>query len=677
LHRRRTRRRHGDRTALTGRTAERAFFALAGGAGLAKVAVDAGAPVRLLHVILWLAAAAAVAAVLLARRRPADASASFWLDGWRLVLALLALWMLPSVYGRLGGDGFEYYALLRSPLLDGDLDFANDFAGLGAQPVLSSEGQVTARTPIGMAVLWLPAFVGAQVLAWISGSGADGFGPLHHSAVTLASFAYGVLALALIERTLRRRYGPALALLVVLGIWLATPLHFYMTANPFMSHAGSVLAATVFVVAWLRARERRDVQGWMLAGVAGALMTLVRVQDVVLLFPALLDLALGFVGRPAARADPGNPAPPLRQRLRPAAAFIAPPLLAGLAQLLIWRVMYGAGFMGVVFAQNLVGGGGLHVLDVLFAARHGLFTWTPLYLACVLGWALLARRDWRLALACLGAFALAVLVNAGIQDWWGSHAFGQRRLLALTPLFALGLAQALAVAAAHPLVLAGAALAALALWNLQFEYIYNSELVAGKAQAVSLDRLASTQVESAYWRLLRWERVLPRPVFVLAYDNLKGVWMDEGPRSLEGLLDVGSEPDDLPQVIGHNWYRAETSGETTFRRSKGRRSWLRLPIRTPDEFELALRARSEMGEPVTAAIQWNGHALGQVALGEEWSEHRLRLPAEAVRSGFNDLALLWSTSPRADPGHRGKDSAAAVDWVALHRRAEGPLQRHY
>jgi hypothetical protein len=219
--------------------------------------------------------------------------------------------------------------------------------------------------------------------------------------------------------------------------------------------------------------------------------------------------------------------------------------------------------------------------------------------------------------------------------------------------------------------------AALAAWNLQFESIYNSELLAGKGQAVTLDRLSSAQVDSAHSRLLRWERVLPRRVFVLAYDNLKGIWMDEGPRSLRGVLDLGSEPDELPEVVGHNWYRAEGTEGATFRRSKGRRSWLRIPIRTPGEFQLVLRARSEMDEPVGAAIQWNGHPVGEATLGPEWGEYAFTLPAEAVRPGFNDVALLWSTSPRADPEHRGKDAAAAVDWLGLRRRASGPLQRHY
>jgi hypothetical protein len=658
----------------TAGTLERAFFVLAGVAWIAKVLTDAGAARPLLTAVLVAAAVAAVAAVVQARRAPE--SRLRWLDGWRLPLALLALWMLPSVYGRVGGDGFEYYALLRSPVIDHDLDFRNDFAGLGAPMVLSSEGEVTARTPIGTALLWLPAFLAAHLAAtvasWVGGVSNDGFGVLYQSSVTSTSFAAGVAALVLIERLLRRRHSAGLALLAVLAIWLATPLHFYMTANPFMSHAASVFAATVFTAAWLRARRTPSARAWMLAGAAGALLALVRVQDAVLLLPALVDLLLG----PPRGEDAEGAAPASRVRL--AGAFLALPVAAGLAQLLVWVSLYGARFLDIVLAQNLVGGE-WHVLDLLFAARHGLFTWTPVYVLCALGWVLLARRERRLALFCLFGFALAVLVNAAIQDWWGSHAFGQRRLLCLTPLFAIGLGRALASLAARPLVAVAALLAPLALWNVQFEYVFNSEMVAGKGQAVSLDVLAPAQVETAYWKLLRWEGAVPGPVFVLAYDNLKGVWLDEGPRSLRGLIDLGSEPPELPQVVGHNWYRPEEDGNTTYRRSKGRRSWLRVPVRTPGGFAGVLRARSQMSEePVTVAIQWNGRDVGEVTLGDDWGEHAFAVPPDAVRSGFNDVALSWSTSPRsADPEHRGKDAAAMVDWLRLDRRFEGPLQRHY
>ena len=79
-----------------------------------------------------------------------------------------------------------------------------------------------------------------------------------------------MIALLLLESELRRRAGAAAALVAVLAIWLATPLHFYMTANPAMAHGASVFASSAFVVAWLRVREREaaSARAWALVGLS-------------------------------------------------------------------------------------------------------------------------------------------------------------------------------------------------------------------------------------------------------------------------------------------------------------------------------------------------------------------------------------------------------------------------
>jgi len=621
----------------------------------AKVAVETGAPRFLLTAALVATAAAGVAATL--------AGGARWIDGPRLALVLLALWIFPSVYGRLGGDGFHYYAFLRSPVVDRDLDFANDFAGLGARPVISVQGEITSRAPIGLALLWLPPFLvvhAATAVAAALGASVrpDGLGPAYQAAVTSATYVYGVLALVLLEALLRRCFGRAVALLAVLALWFATPMHFYMVANPFMSHAGSAFAATLFVAAWLRARETGRPRDWVLAGLAGGLMSLVRAQDAVLLALPLVDLAFR------------RPLP-----LRVAGAFLAGPAALGLLQALVWARLYGFGFAGVVMQQNLVGRSGPHLLELMFSARHGLFTWTPLFLLAALGWLLWLARDARLGGLMIAGFLLAALVNSAMLDWWGGDAYGQRRMLGLFPFFGLGLGATLHFLRQRPLVPVAAILAVLAVWNLNFEYVYNSGLLAPKSQAVSLDALAGAQADVAWRAVASWERRLPRRVWLLLYENVKGVWLDEGPRSLGGVIDLGGEPPELPLVVGHNWYEPETEGDTTFRRSKGRRSWLRIPIRTVGDFDATLRLRAEQPElPVTVKIEVNGQTVGETVAPPAWGEYALSIPASALQPGLNDVALVYSASPRADlPGYRGKDASVAVDFLRLRRTSPRPL----
>lgn len=617
-----------------------------------KVAVDAGAPPP------WLTAmqVAAIGAVGFLAAHPGRP----WLDGPRAVIVSLALLAVPTVYGEVGGDGLQAFVVVRSVLLDHDMDLANDYAGLGVPIVVTRAGQPTSHLPIGLALVWAPPFALAHAGTAIArgfGStlGADGFSVPYRSAVTAATYAYGVLALLLIEAEVRRRNGRAVALLATLAIWLATPLHFYMTANPAMAHGASVLAATAFVVAWLRQRERDDASAWGWAGVGllGGLMAAVRLQDAVLLAMPAADLAV----RPRAGG---------KGRLT---AFLAAAAAPGLVQLLAWLRLYGPGFLTTVLTVNLVGGTPPHIAGVLFSPRHGLFYWTPLYVVCVLGWAAWALRQPRLASLVAAGFASAVLVNASIQDWWGSEAFGQRRLLGLTPLFALGLGEALAVLSAPWRRLAAGALALLAVWTLSFEGVYNSGMAAPRDQAITYGRLAMAQGDALRRAVVGLYGRIPDRAWVAAYGIAGGTWVDGG--GLAGRIDVGSEPPEMPFVAGRGWYDAEREEGVTLRRSRGSGSWLRVPIRAPADYDVVVRLRPEMAEtPLRLQLEVNREPVAAADVVPGWSEYRFSVPARLLRRGLNDLGLLYSTTPRqARPGQPGRNAAVAVDWIELRRAA--------
>ncbi|HEU0094043.1 MAG TPA: hypothetical protein VFS78_18165, partial [Vicinamibacteria bacterium] len=81
----------------------------------AKVGVDAGAPRALLTVIQ-------VATIGVIAFLAADPRRRRWLDAPRAVLLSLAILLLPTVYGEVGGDGWQTFVVVRSALLDRDLD---------------------------------------------------------------------------------------------------------------------------------------------------------------------------------------------------------------------------------------------------------------------------------------------------------------------------------------------------------------------------------------------------------------------------------------------------------------------------------------------------------------------------------------------------------------------------
>jgi hypothetical protein len=80
---------------------------------------------------------------------------------------------------------------------------------------------------------------------------------------------------------------------------------------------------------------------------------------------------------------------------------------------------------------------------MLFAYKHGLFSWTPLVLVAVAGFVPLVRRAPRVAAGAIVVFLVSWYANAAVADWWAGEAFGARRFVSCFPFFVLGLAAVL------------------------------------------------------------------------------------------------------------------------------------------------------------------------------------------------------------------------------------------
>jgi hypothetical protein len=79
---------------------------------------------------------------------------------------------------------------------------------------------------------------------------------------------------------------------------------------------------------------------------------------------------------------------------------------------------------------------------------------------------------------------------------------------------------------------------------------------------------------------------------------------------------------------------------------------------------------------VRVTIEVNGTVVSTPEVGPAWSDVRFLLPGSALRSGFNEMSLAYSTTPRErDPSHEGRDAAIAVDVLKLERRQtrDGPV----
>jgi hypothetical protein len=414
------------------------------------------------------------------------------------VLACAFLVSLPAVTPRIyASDEIQYFSYLRSLWFDRDVSFENEYQYFFDQNIGRGEGfhatfleQYTeaGRRPsfatLGSALLWSPFYAATDVVVRASGGVADGYSYPYIAAVAYGSAFYGFAAVLLSIAAARRLAGPGLVAGVV--IWLGTPLLFYMYVSPPYSHACSAFAVALFVTVWLKVRERWSVGGAVALGFSGALMAMVREQDVFLALGPAVDFVISsFVGstdsvsifqssrgptpaRSGSTRFARSPRPQALPTPRPGNNHRQPGTTSSLTAITVSAtgvLSFAIGLTPQLLAYKALNGRfgpsslvvrkmnwqAPHALEVLASPEHGFFIWTPLAALAIAGLFVLAVRGAlparRIGWCALLMVGLQIYVSGSVESWTVAGAFGQRRFVALTILLTIGLASLLALAA--------------------------------------------------------------------------------------------------------------------------------------------------------------------------------------------------------------------------------------
>jgi hypothetical protein len=408
------------------------------------------------------------------------------------VLAAALLATLPLVNPYLRGEGNGTYAYVRSLVLDHDLKFDDEyrrgdpafvsqsFRKADAQPWPPMEmpgGYLRNQWSVGPSLLWLPAFLEAHAAVGLlralgSDVEADGYSLPYRLACALATAGYAFLGLFLAYRTAERFAGKEPALVATAALWLASSLPVYVYFLPFYSHALASFAVSVFFWFWLTRRPFARPRQWAAWGLVGGLVWQMEPLAGLVMIAAVVEWLWSVRSTGPARGAAA------------AAAFAAAALLAATPQLLIKSILHGSALR--TGTLNRYFWDAPRLLDVGFATEHGLFLWTPVLAASVIGLLALCRRDPVAGAGLLAAFAAVYYVVACYEAWHGISSFGNRFFVCLTPAFVVGAAVALreaerwlerwmraSFARAAPAVLA----AALALWNAGLVFQWGTNMV--------------------------------------------------------------------------------------------------------------------------------------------------------------------------------------------------------
>jgi hypothetical protein len=384
-----------------------------------------------------------------------------------------------------GNDGFLNYAYARSLLLDGDLDFTDDFAAFDAlgrgydfrltdTPRSPITGRPVNRYGWGSSLLWSPFLLIVWVIERvIPGLTPNGLNPADFMAVRLGSALWGVLGLALLTQVARRRlWGspslrihapaplpaprsatplrnsaqkaspePGFALFVAVVLLATTNLGFYFYLHPSMSTAPAFGLAGSLI--WLidRFETRPSVGAGFGIGLTAALLFCTRYGDAGFLIGLAPALAVAVL--PGAQRATGN-----GQRILLCAAGLLGVSVPLVIQGLIWHSLYGSAFSGpapYLSEAYQWSWPGRHGWQVLFSGHHGWIAWHPMVAVGLIGLVMMARDRslplW-LRLTPLAAVGEWLTVSAW-PNWTGGASFGGRLMATALAVVFLGLAVAL------------------------------------------------------------------------------------------------------------------------------------------------------------------------------------------------------------------------------------------
>ena len=564
----------------------------------------------------------------------------------RLFGAALAFALaIPSFTGfSVGADSLNYFAYTSSILADRDLDLANQWEALGLEVKSKTpRGLVPNAMSVGPGVIWLPAVALTHLwLAWTGGPvNALLLSVPYHAAAAVTTIAVLLASAFVLARGLASRFDRTVSVAAVSATLLASPILYYATIQPLMSHALTFAFSACCLSFVLHAENERTLRAWAWCGCALGLAMLCRAQA------APLGL-LVIVGLFRARAG-------WKEALvAGVAAFI------GFApQLLSWRVLYGS-FFTIPQGDNFIDWTRGHGIDVLISADRGLFNWHPILLLGLVGLAFFMRGLGAYGAAALAIFAFTAFLNGSVLDWNASAAFGARRFDLVLPLLGLGLAALLARArpllARRPLLLPAAALLFATAWNISL-----IDLTRGKPpQALPLDDVASRQVEQARRAAdATLGRLGPRTRHLI-YRTFVGLATYENYRP-GGDFDLATLE---PRFVRQGWSSVQAWDDgALFRYVLHPRACIVIPLDQPFDLRGFVLARSPArikGQRVSLVL--NGRTLTDAELPAVWTEVPFDAPEGLWLPGENEFCIVTS---RKRPGDENDDLAYAAAVIRI------------
>jgi hypothetical protein len=552
-------------------------------------------------------------------------------------------------------DDKKYYSYVKSLLIDGDLDFQNEYQELQVQDSYhlnfrTKAGRPPNVYPPGSMVLWLPFFILIHLLLKIIahfdlGLLTNGIIQPYRNAVGLATIFYACLAFSIIYRMLKDYVKKYVAIISVLLIILSTFLIYYIIFTPLMSTVCEAFVATLFTFLWLKQRKKESIFLNFILGFVGGLLIFIRLTFIVFLFLPLIDIIKNFI----MSKNKKNFAA-IKSNCWLWLSLLGGIVLGAIPLLLVWKAVYGEWL--VSFSRYFPWLTSPFILQVLFSWRHGLISWSPVILFSLLGLIVLIIKQKDIGFAFITIFLLILYINSSTTAWHGDGAFGARRFSCLIFLFAFGLAfffDFIINAAGKKVFCSILVLICLLIpWNLLLLYQFEENVIIRSA-AVSPATMLKNNKNIILNRIPQAIRLIPSWFYGMRFGLAARKYYELNnyePFTNGFTIDIGRN-DHL--FIGKNWGTEDRIEDINFRWSLRGLSTILFPLKNPSPYLLLLHCWPYTypgSPPQSIELEVNGHKAATISIQKHSKIYSVKIPEKYLNNGINELKIISAHSIR-------------------------------
>lgn len=283
----------------------------------------------------------------------------------------------------------------------------------------------------GVAILQLPFYLMADLLARPMGYKADGFSPIYHWAVNIAAIFYLVFGLIFLKEFLSKRYSLNISYGVPLILFFGSNLFFYSIDETGMSHVYSffLFSLLLFLLDKSKFMAKTSLVSSITIGIVMGLIVLIRPTNIIFLSVLVfldLDSRQQFLLR-------------FKRILSRSLPLSLGIFIAILPQLLYWKYLHGS-YVVYSYGEEGFNWSNPQLMLNWFSTKNGLFTYTPLYFIIVIALFWMIKKRIRNGLFITLIFLGLSYVLSCWWDWSFGCSFGARSYIEYLALLSLPLA---------------------------------------------------------------------------------------------------------------------------------------------------------------------------------------------------------------------------------------------